>query len=125
MTSQYPRHESDPHGSTFTITFPLGKDHLPASRVTDSTLSTKKQTYSRAIVAEAARWKLSGDATPSESEESYTSSDGQKSADFNFESNDLIILGKSPTNSLTYLIEYDFIHSGRQPGYVGSASLFH
>ena len=95
MKSQYPLSESDPHGSVFTAIFPLGKDHLPAARVNEAATLAKKQNYARGIVAEAARWRLLGDAmTPSDSDESYTSSDGQRSAEFNFDSSDLILLGR-------------------------------
>lgn len=103
VKSLYPKTDSDPHGSVFTVTFPLGKDHLPAARVTDLTTLTKKPNYARGIVAEAARWKMSGDVTPSDSEESYASSDGQRSADFNFESSDLIILADDNPDMLDYI----------------------
>lgn len=47
-------------------------------------------------MAEAARWKLLGEAvTPSDSDESYGSSDGNRGAELSFEPSDLIILGIS------------------------------
>jgi hypothetical protein len=94
VTSIVPNETSDDHGTTFIATFPLGKDHLPSARLYDSPQSSRKQNYARGIVAEAARWRLVGDAvTPSDSDESYTSSDGQRNNEFSFEPSDLVLLG--------------------------------
>lgn len=52
MQSQYPMSESDGHGSVFTATFPLGKDHLPAARINEFAAMTKKQSYAHGLVEE-------------------------------------------------------------------------
>ena len=85
--------EGSDHGSTFTASFPLGKEHLPASRLLTESSQNKKPSYARTIVAEAAQWRLTGDVmTPSDSEDSYTSSGGARSADFAFDPADLVLL---------------------------------
>jgi hypothetical protein len=94
VKSKVPTETSDDHGSEFTARFPLGKDHLPAARISDDVQNSGKKSYARGIVAEAARWRLVGDAiTPSDSDESYGSSDGPRVAELSFEPSDLIILG--------------------------------
>ncbi|KAG8829690.1 hypothetical protein FRC17_006185, partial [Serendipita sp. 399] len=103
VASKYPSEASGEHGSTFTAIFPLGKNHLPAARLSDDAPFTSRQTYARGIVAEAAGWRLFGDAvTPSDSDESYTS-DGNKSADLNFEPSDLIIVVDDNQDMLEYI----------------------
>ncbi|KAG8830151.1 hypothetical protein FRC17_005343 [Serendipita sp. 399] len=103
VASKYPSESSDEHGSTFTATFPLGRNHLPAARLSDDSPFTSRQTYARGIVAEAAGWRLIGDAmTPSDSDESYTS-DGHKSADLNFDPSDLIIVVDDNQDMLEYI----------------------
>lgn len=83
------------HGSEFTATFPLGKDHLPATQLlgVEPNLTTKKKSYARGIVAEAARWRVIGDSS-SPSDDSYGSSEVPISRDFNFQESDLVLLGE-------------------------------
>jgi hypothetical protein len=81
------------HGSEFKASFPLGKDHLPASRCFEDIPFSQKRNFARGIVAEAARWALPGHPTPSDSEEFSPGSDPQRMADLTLEPSDLILLG--------------------------------
>lgn len=104
VTSKIQRKSSSDHGSTFVATFPLGSDHLPAARLVEAGMSGNVRRYARGIVAEAARWRLAGDAvTPSDSDESYTSSDGTKITEFAFEPSDLIIIVDDNQDMLEYI----------------------
>jgi hypothetical protein len=94
VKSVVPTGESTNHGSEFKATFPLGKDHLPATRCFDDMPLSQKQNYARGIVAEAARWALPGNPTPSSDSEEFSSgSEGQRLVDLALEPSDLIILG--------------------------------
>lgn len=89
-----PTETSDDHGSEFKASFPLGKDHLPAARISDDIQTPDKKSYARGIVAEAARWRLTSDVmTPSDSDESYGGSEVQRTAELSIEPSDVIILG--------------------------------
>jgi len=51
-------------GSTFTVLFPFGKDHLPADQVDDMIdASTGGSSYAKGIVEEAGLWKRSGNSS--------------------------------------------------------------
>ncbi|KAG8820403.1 hypothetical protein FRC17_010162, partial [Serendipita sp. 399] len=105
VTSVVPSEDSDDHGSIFTAIFPLGKDHLPASSLIQEAPS-QKQRYAKGIVAEAARWRIAGDSmTPSDSDESYGSLDGQRYSDLTFRPEDLVLLVDDNQDMLEYIKE--------------------
>ncbi|KAG8822513.1 hypothetical protein FRC17_009560 [Serendipita sp. 399] len=105
VTSMFPSEDSDDHGSTFQAIFPLGKDHLPASSLIQEAPS-QKQRYAKGIVAEAARWRLTGDSvTPSDSDDSYSSLDGYRNSDLNFKPEDLVLLVDDNQDMLEYIKE--------------------
>ncbi|KAG8828010.1 hypothetical protein FRC19_010518 [Serendipita sp. 401] len=104
VSSITPSEGSSDHGSTFTATFPLGKDHLPASQLVYDAPSSKKQSYAKGIVAEAARWRQTGDSmTPSDSDESYSSLDGHRYFDLSFDPEDLVLLVDDNQDMLEYI----------------------
>ncbi|KAG8770174.1 hypothetical protein FRC15_004208, partial [Serendipita sp. 397] len=104
VSSITPSEGSSDHGSTFTATFPLGKDHLPASQLVYEAPSSKKQSYAKGIVAEAARWRQTGDSmTPSDSDESYSSLDGHRYFDLSFDPEDLVLLVDDNQDMLEYI----------------------
>ncbi|CCA73349.1 related to sensory transduction histidine kinase [Serendipita indica DSM 11827] len=104
VTSKVCTDDGNDHGSTFTASFPLGKEHLPATRLVNEVLESKKPNYARTIVAEAARWRLTGDAmTPSDSEDSYTSFDGTRTSEFAFDATDLVLLVDDNQDMLEYI----------------------
>src|SRR5882724_3504348 len=70
------------HGSIFTVTLPLGKDHLSPRHVDDTVPEGHRhQVYARSIVEEATHWSRPSDSvkTPSDSSDSGgSSSDGSR-----------------------------------------------
>lgn len=47
---------NESHGSTFTVTLPLGTEHLVSSQIDGARLNVTAHSYARAVVEEAARW---------------------------------------------------------------------
>ncbi|KAF8576294.1 hypothetical protein K439DRAFT_1640612 [Ramaria rubella] len=69
------------HGSVFTVTLPLGKDHLPPTHVDDTMSETHRhQHYARGIVEEATHWSRQSDPmkTPSDSSDSGGSNESSR-----------------------------------------------
>jgi hypothetical protein len=91
------------HGSTFTVTVPLGKDHLPRGHVDENAMEGgRSRLYAKGIVDEATQWLdrplPTADivSTPSASSDS-SGSDGNKSLDPStlfFLKSDIILLGR-------------------------------
>lgn len=95
MESEYP----EDHGSIFTVTLPLGRDHLPTAHiVVDLDENPSKLTYAQGVVDEATQWdsRVPEERTPSESSDSGVSSEGRKidPATLFFAKNDVVLLGK-------------------------------
>lgn len=101
MTSVTEESSPDEHGSTFTITMPIGKDHLlPSSIVSGPVDVSYARSYARGIVEEANNWSATAanddQRTPSESSDSGgSSSEGSKMdpATLFFRKSDVILLG--------------------------------
>lgn len=87
------------HGSIFTVTLPLGKDHLSPSHIDDAVSERHRhQIYARGIVEEATQWSRPSDLvkTPSDcSDSGGSSSDGSRldSSTLFFLKKDVILLG--------------------------------
>lgn len=93
----------DEHGSIFTTTIPLGKDHLPPSHIIQGSddFLPQSRTYARGIVDEAVHWsnRTPNGSTPSESSDSGGSSEGGRMdpSTLFFLKSDVILLGQCIT----------------------------
>ena len=90
------------HGSIFTVSIPLGNEHLVPSQIDHSSsgYSTTTRSYARGIVDEATRWTIrtpNDGQTPSDSSESGGSSEGGKvdPSTLFFVKSDTILFGAS------------------------------
>lgn len=74
------------HGSTFTVSIPFGKEHLPSTDVAEerhlSDTGQQHGAYARSIVEEATRWRTSPNVgmSPSETSDGKSSSSGSASS---------------------------------------------
>lgn len=106
------------HGSTFTVIVPLGINHLVASQVepTHADMNTKNS-YGRAVVEEASRWRgtsLSGNDTPSDLIDSSpfaSASDTSRSSTVDslglfFQKSDVVLLGQYLNFILPFICPY-------------------
>ena len=100
------------HGSVFTITIPLGKDHLPPEFIDDSSQNTTvvRRKYAMGVIEEAQHWVTTqplapGEGTPSDTAATETSessaagsSEGSRldPTTLFFSKNDVILIGRSP-----------------------------
>ncbi|KAG8934136.1 hypothetical protein FRC02_010513 [Tulasnella sp. 418] len=101
VTSKHGTGDSE-HGSTFVVSIPLGKDHLPRDCIDDGSIPDgpfARRSYAKGYVEEATQWNFSKlpneETTPSESSDSATS-DGTRSSDlssmYQFRKSDLVLL---------------------------------
>lgn len=93
------------HGSCFTVTIPLGKDHLYPSQVQDLPEVPQNRLYGQGLVDEATHWDVRtfDERTPSEASDSGASGSGNSSdsskmdpSTLFFVESDVILLGMSP-----------------------------
>ncbi|KAI0320178.1 hypothetical protein OF83DRAFT_1281345 [Amylostereum chailletii] len=87
--------EAEDHGSCFTVTLPLGKDHIRNAHIDPTPLGPPQRwLYGLGVIDEATHWFNSDAGTPSESSESGSSSEGSKfdSSTLFFSKTDVIML---------------------------------
>lgn len=99
--------DEDPedYGSCFTVTLPLGKDHLPSAHIIhDDGDIPHQRFYARGIIDEATHWssRQPDERTPSESSDSGGSSEGSRMdpSTLFFAKSDIILLGEYDDSSL-------------------------
>ncbi|KAL5511938.1 hypothetical protein ACEPAH_5157 [Sanghuangporus vaninii] len=78
VTSATAQESPTDHGSCFTVTLPLGRDHLPAAHIVQSVADVaQNRLYARGIIDEATHWssRHPDERTPSDTSDSGGSSD--------------------------------------------------
>ncbi|TDL18928.1 hypothetical protein BD410DRAFT_792720 [Rickenella mellea] len=109
--SSWPEAESaEDHGSLFTVTIPVGKDHLPPSHIMQNRDDIPaSRMYARGIVDEATHWSTRApgdDKTPSDSSDSGGNSELGSRMDPStlfFDKNDVILLVEDSSDMRRYM----------------------